>query len=579
MQAVNQTVRAMRVAIILCALMVGSATAQPSLTLQREFGSAEFCGGMTQNYVEEANSVATTNDAGAVMIGPTNFTCGPINVSPTVVKVDQIGNIVWNRTYNIESPGNGFEIYECNNGELVWTCTMNDYSSGQIGALVVRTNAGGGVLWARLVYCDSEPGLIYNPESIIEAASNGDIVVCGYVDDQTDPSNRRDIFLTRLSATGTLLWARYYDWTQGSEETAKFLREDSNGDLILAGWAVHRISNDVSALLMKTTSAGAITWTHHYGTSTVSQTFESLALDAQDNIYAAGFWDVGGNTADVYAVHASGASGNLIGSAYRYNIIPGSHDGAYSINNALNGTGFVLCGESVTTPYGSNQYNSFAMEVGAGLGAPVWVQRYGPSSKYDILRSIELTPGVGGNPAPGYWMAGGDDPLASVTPTTDKEFFLIRSNQIGQTICTQLPDTYYSTDDTHQDVKYRDTTCSESIEITMTDKSIMYQTVICVDIVMKGGADEDLSPDPSELPLIVPNPVNVGQMLSLDTRNLELQTIEVRDLLGRLLFSRDNLSKGEVVRLDTQGYSAGTYLVTFIQLDGSRSSATLQITD
>ena len=579
MQAVNQPVRMMRMAMILCAFMVCSAAAQPSLTLQREFGSFEVCEMQNWNYVEYANSVATTNDAGAVMIGPMYQACGPLNVSPTVVKVDRFGNMLWNRTYNIESAGDGYEIYECNNGELVWTCTMNDFASGIVGALVVRTNAGGGVLWARLVYCDDQPARVYHPHSIIESTSNGDIVVCGYVDDQTDPFNRRDIFLSRLSATGTLLWANYYDWTQGSEETANFLREDSNGDLILAGWAMHRLTNDINAFLMKTTSAGAITWTHHYGNSLYPQTFESLAIDAQNDIYAAGFWDQSGTTADVYVVRASGGTGNQLGLSYRYDVIPGSHDGAYSINHALNGTGFVLCGESVTAPYGLNQYNSFSMEVAAGLGAPVWVRRYGASSKYDILRSIELTPGTGGNPAPGYWMAGGVDPLASLTPTSDREFFLIRSNQIGQTICTQQTDPDFETDDTHADVKYRLTTCDESIEITMTDKSIMVQTTTCTDIVMKTSVDVDQSPDPSELPRIFPNPIGAGQMLALDTSDLELQSIEVRDLLGRLLFSRENLSKGEVVRLNTQGYSAGTYLVTFIQLDGSRSSATLQITD
>ena len=575
MQNVFVTTRTFMAGIILSALLMTTQVfAQPSLTLEREFGSNEVCEGTTYNYVEYANSLATTSDAGAVMFGPMYQSCGLYNSSPTAVKVNRFGNMQWNRTYLIESPGLGFEIVDCANGELAFTCTGVDGVSGIQGALVVRTTAGGGPVWSTIVYCDIEMVHQYHPESIIEAA-NGDIVICGSVEHMDSQTDRRDVFMARLDAGGVLLWSHYYTWAPGIEEVARFLREDSAGDLIVAGHAIDRNTIDTDGLIMKTNANGIVVWAHHYGSANISQEFESLVIDFQDNIYAVGFWDRGNAGADAYVVKAAGLNGNLIGAAHMYDVAPNSLDGAYSINPALNGTSFVVAGEAVIAPGALNQYGSFAMEIPPALGAPTWIHRYGFTNTRDQFRSVESTPGLGVNPAPGYWMAGGKDP--SGVGGTDLEFYLVRTNQIGEDLCTSNTLPVFSLNYDDEEVKYQHVTCATSTSITLSYKSIMVQNNICIDIIMKGSTQNDNAPINGQMPLLSPNPVVAGESIALEPGVEAISRVEVRDILGREVFRHELANPGETVQVETVGWSAGTYVVTFVQPDGKTVSASLQV--
>lgn len=164
---------------------------------------------------EIANCVRPTSDGGYIISGfhdavPTSY-AGTTRV--LLIKTDALGAVVWSQKYELG-------IRDIITGEP-FTYVVRPLADGgfaivgtavgtlALGVYVIRTDALGGVTWAKVYYHD--PSVLRHSTGldILESAT-GELIVAGSMD-KTQPMETNYPYVMRLGADGTLADARFYE--------------------------------------------------------------------------------------------------------------------------------------------------------------------------------------------------------------------------------------------------------------------------------------------------------------------------------------------------------------------------------
>ncbi|UCE24198.1 MAG: hypothetical protein JSU74_13040 [Candidatus Zixiibacteriota bacterium] len=146
--------------------------------------------------VDRAYSVIRTSDGNFVAAGYSTAAGGGLP-RPYLVKVDDNGNVVWERVVgNMTSSERIFEIIETSDGGIAGVGTALPASSAVTALYVLKTDGNGQQQWAN-AYAQSG---IVEGRSILENP-DGSLIVCG------QNAGQNAIQVAKLNAGGNLLWA------------------------------------------------------------------------------------------------------------------------------------------------------------------------------------------------------------------------------------------------------------------------------------------------------------------------------------------------------------------------------------
>ncbi len=144
-----------------------------------------------------------SNDA-FVTIG-NNKEGGLAEPNASLAKFDQEGNMQWEKRYGGNSLDSFYDIIQTSDGGFV--LSGDTYSFSADGAsYLVRTDDSGNELWSFVYDFATEQSL--SPE-VVETG-NGDLLVAGWKRD-AQTNNNTGGYLIKLSATGELLWEKFFD--------------------------------------------------------------------------------------------------------------------------------------------------------------------------------------------------------------------------------------------------------------------------------------------------------------------------------------------------------------------------------
>lgn len=194
-----------------------------------------------------AQSLIQTNDGGYIIAGYTNSTDGDITYNhggsdSWIIKIDNIGNLEWQKTYG----GSNFERANCivqtQDGGYVF-CSESGSTDGDVTGhhgeagpddyWVVKINFEGEIEWQKSLGGTDDD----NAESII-ITDDGGILVAGYSfsvnGDVTGNHGYTDYWIIKLNADGSIQWEKSYG---GSDEDDAFsvVSTFDNGFLLTAG--------------------------------------------------------------------------------------------------------------------------------------------------------------------------------------------------------------------------------------------------------------------------------------------------------------------------------------------------------
>ncbi len=505
--------------------------------------------------------VKSTEDGGAITIGSSeSFGAGDPVIH--IIRVDPLGNPVWEKYYDKQAYVRDMSIAQCENGDFVWTAGVILFGQTSYDILVVRMGPDGSVLWARLLgFGNSRDEYAH---AIVETR-NGDVAVSGVT--INDPNRGDDLVVARFKSDGTWLWAYHYG-SAGDDDNHGLL-ENIDENLYAAG-AIAASAGGLDAWLLEIDAAGSPGWSHSYGLNDGLFDWFLNVVENPDNgeLYAVGHDQRGsglGNSVIVAVDASSGAVSNAI--RYRHNLAGAGHESARSIVYAPEDKEFVVCGRyqtatSVTQPY--------TAAFPSDLSAPLWMRRR-QQIEAGAYRSIDITNGnreydQGG----GYWIAGSlsED---QTWHSTRRFHSLTRTNWNGKTDCTQ--DLEWDSDNTVADIG-RDISFfdfDEAVEVSVKGFDVKTRNEECPGIWIGSNAKFGAKPQ-SSLTSADGFAARLQQSILLHGEKLRVEflsgsassaRIVISDIQGRVHYDAADVIRGGqfAVEISTDAWMPGTYYV------------------
>jgi hypothetical protein len=202
-----------------------------------------------------------------------------------IYKFDSTGVVIWNRTIG-GSQGDALNdviIDSDGNYIAVGSTSSNDYDIEEIGALVIKFDPDGNIIWIN----SFGDNLMDEYNSIIEDNDGNYVLVGEFYGDENSYSGTEAI-LTKIDKDGELIYQKSYGGS--GYESFNDIIQDSDGNYVAVG---STSSNDYDitdgnngnsdALIMKIDVSGNILWHKTYGASGID-TFKTI-IENENNGY------------------------------------------------------------------------------------------------------------------------------------------------------------------------------------------------------------------------------------------------------------------------------------------------------
>ncbi|RMG20625.1 MAG: OmpA family protein [Bacteroidetes bacterium] len=230
--------------------------------------------------METLSDFIETSDGGYVLIGTTNSSDGDITqaygqMDIWVVKLDDLGNVLWSRTYGGRGNDQGKAIIETQDGGYLiggssgsLDGSMESRHHGGLDSWVAKLSQQGELIWEKHFGGSSSETV----KRIHEYKAGEYMVV--HATNSTDGDvatslGKNDVWITLIGEYGNIHWQNTYGGSANDDVHGSFM--DANGDVVFAGTtfsANHHIDFNRGKgdfWLMKISAKGDLLWSQTYG--------------------------------------------------------------------------------------------------------------------------------------------------------------------------------------------------------------------------------------------------------------------------------------------------------------------------
>ncbi|MDQ3101109.1 MAG: hypothetical protein M3R08_06965, partial [Bacteroidota bacterium] len=244
---------------------------------QRNYGSTAF---------DDAKTILVTNDNGFMIMGGAGAGNGDVtghhgNLDAWILKLDDEGNIEWDRAYGGSAADFGRDIKATSDGGFILlgttSSTDGDVSCGStdLRMWVVKVDSAGTIQWD---LCYGSP--LGNMAHEIQQTADGGYIGIGLVEgiggDVTEVFGGRDIWIFKLDSAGGLLWERSIGAT--GDDQGHSITETVDGGYIAVGEYFEDADSDSGYGVFKLDSSGVVEWSEFLdlGTNAIAKSVIDL---------------------------------------------------------------------------------------------------------------------------------------------------------------------------------------------------------------------------------------------------------------------------------------------------------------
>ena len=329
------------------------------------------------SWEDAAYSVQQTADGGYIVAGNTNSSDGDVSQSRGVrdgwvVKLDENGEIEWERTFGGSRWESIREIKQTADGGYIFTGSSNS-SDGDLAGLrgrrrrsnvwVVKLDANGEIVWQRLYGGTQADG----GRAIQQTKDGGYIVAASSSSSDGDVSVNRggqDFWIIKLDAVGNIVWQRTFGGS--GDDVPASIRQTTDGGYIVAGYTESN-DGDVSGnnglrdfWIIRLDAEGNLIWQRALGgtrfdqAACVQQTRDGGFIIVGESNSRDG--DVSQNNGGVdFWVVKLDAGGNLI---WEKSLGGPGGEGAQSVQQTSDG-GYIIAGGTTRGRFNSSRQRGF----------------------------------------------------------------------------------------------------------------------------------------------------------------------------------------------------------------------------
>jgi len=236
--------------------------------------------------IDYSISVRQTTDSGYIILGDTN-SYGAGNYDIWLIKVDNYGNTLWNRTFGGNEEDYGADVQQTTDGGYIITGETYSYAN-PVDVWLIKTDGNGTKLWDK-IYGD----IWYDHSHSVDETADGGFIIAGQI--QAPSSSTYDAYLIKTDENGVKEWDTNFGGS--GHDCAEFVQQTTDGQYILIGWTFSYGANPgVSAdvWLFKTANHPPIanySWTPKKPNPGQVITFRASSSEDPDGIITLYEWD------------------------------------------------------------------------------------------------------------------------------------------------------------------------------------------------------------------------------------------------------------------------------------------------
>jgi hypothetical protein len=254
----------------------------------------------------EAHSIVTTNDNGYIIAAAGGN-------EGLILKIDSVGDIVWNRLVNDHHPNIGPDVALLDLTTTSDSCFLlvgfiPNIATGSSSAYFIKINSNGDTLLSKMI---SQTDYQIFAASVQQTADSGYIMTGSAITSTNLPYDR--VFAAKINSIGNLIWTVIL--TDGTDYTVgRSIKQTPDGGYIMTGYTESFLPYEQNAFLIKLSSNGAVSWAKKYNLdSTVTSSGNDLLIK-NDGIIC--YLNIGGKV----SLMKTDFSGNILWSkSYNFN--------------------------------------------------------------------------------------------------------------------------------------------------------------------------------------------------------------------------------------------------------------------
>lgn len=232
-----------------------------------------------------------TADGGYIMVGETS-SYGAGESDFWLLKVDSSGNMQWNKTFGNQTAELATCVIQTSDGEYALAGYGLENNATDT-ALFIKTDSSGKVQWTRTYGRDEEESGVY---SVVQTGDGG-YALAGVTASYSEAGAEADFWLVKTDSEGVMEWNRTY--TSQNTDCAKSLVQTDDGGYTLAGFVRPAIIAPSDVWVIHVDSAGNPVWNVTWTTAGYAmfndmiQTVDGDYLVSGATDYLSGFMDLG----------------------------------------------------------------------------------------------------------------------------------------------------------------------------------------------------------------------------------------------------------------------------------------------
>jgi hypothetical protein len=315
------------------------------------FGNLQWQKTIGSPFWESGYGFNKASDGGYILVG-SKTDMSSFTTDVYVVKVDASGNVQWDKTFGGARNEKARTVQQTVDGGYVIFGDSDSFGSVsfQSDLYVIKISATGTLEWESVIGGDFTEWAWGGMQT-----ADGGYVVSGDTRSFSAPVGVADVYLVKLDATGNQVWDKTYG--DMNLDTGRSILETSDNGFIITGETTPSGSSSARAFLSRTDSVGNVQWTKAYGASSQHTVGRSVKETPDGGFVVAGDQDTpSGFDKDGYLLKV-----DELGNVQWENTYGGpAIEFIYGVTTTTNG-GYVISGRTLS--FGEGNYDAYLIRL------------------------------------------------------------------------------------------------------------------------------------------------------------------------------------------------------------------------